>query len=292
MGKALKRVGIGLGGIIGLVVVAAGVMYAVGTSKVNRTYTVQTAQLTLPTDSASMARGAHLVRTFGCVDCHGANLGGQVLEDAPPFLAVAPNLTTGRGGLAARYTPVDFDRSIRHGVKPDGRGVLIMPSAAFNRMSDQDAAAIIAYLKAAPPVDNELPQGEVRPMGRLLAAAGAVDPSAEVRTTSARSGATPPVGATVEYGEYIAGSTCAHCHTSNLRGNPKPPGPPGTPPAPDLVAAVQRWSKEQFVQTLRTGTTPEGKKLDPKVMPWSITAAMQEQELEAVHMYIASLGAK
>lgn len=289
MGKVLKRVGIGIAGVVGLVVVAAGVGYAVGTSKVNRTYAVQTAKLTIPTDSASLARGAHLVRTFGCVDCHGANLGGQVLEDAPPFRAVAPNLTSGRGGLAARYTPEDFDRSIRHGVKPDGRGVLIMPSAAFHRMSDQDVAAIIAHLKSAPPVDNELPPSEVRLPGRLLAAAGAVDPAAEVRTTSARSGATPPVGATLEYGEYIAGATCAHCHTSNLRGNPTPPGPPGTPPAPDLVAAVQRWTKEQFVQTLRTGTTPEGKKLDPAVMPWTITAAMQEEELAAVHMYIASL---
>ena len=79
MRKVLKWAGIGIGGIIGLVVVVAGVMYAIGTSKVNRTYVVQTAQLTLPTDSAGLARGAHLVRTMGCVDCHGSNLGGQVL---------------------------------------------------------------------------------------------------------------------------------------------------------------------------------------------------------------------
>ena len=288
MGKVLKRVGIGIGGVVGLVVVAAGVMYAVGTSKVNRTYDVQPAQLTLPTDSSSLARGAHLVRTFGCVDCHGANLGGQVFEDVPPFLAVAPNLTSGRGGLAARYSPEDFDRSIRHGVKPDGKAVLIMPSAAFHQMSDEDVAAVIAYLKSAPPVDNELPRGEVRPLGRLLAGVGALDPASEVRTAAARSGRTPPVGATLEYGEYLANGTCTHCHGADLRGRTEPVGAPGAPPPPSLVAAVGRWTPEQFETTLTTGRTPEGKTLNPQFMPWTMTAAMQPVEREALRMYIAS----
>lgn len=289
MRRYLKWAGVGLGAVLGLCVVAAGVLYAVGTSRLNRTYTVQTAALTLPTDPAGLARGAHLVRTLGCVDCHGQDLGGQVIEDAPPFLAVAPNLTAGRGGLAARYTPQDFDRSIRHGIKPDGRGVLIMPSAAYHGLSDQDVAAIIAHLKTTTPVDRELPRSEVRVPGRLLAAV-ALDPAAEVRTVAARGGAsTPPVAATVEYGEYFANTTCVHCHGEDLRGNPTPPGPPGTPPAPDLVAAVGRWTEEQFYQTLRTGRTPEGKQLDP-AMPWTMTAAMQQEELTAIRMYVVSLG--
>ena len=33
-----------------------------------------------------------------------------------------------------------------------------MPSEAFNKFSDHDLGAIIAYLKSLPPVDNEGPE--------------------------------------------------------------------------------------------------------------------------------------
>ena len=288
MRRFLRRAGIGLGVLLGLLVLSGTVLYAIGSRRVDRTYAVETARLALPTDSAGLARGAHLVRSMGCADCHGENLGGQVLVDEPPFRTVAANLTSGRGGLAARYTAEDFDRSIRHGVKPDGRSVLIMPSAAYHALSDEDAAALIAYLKAAPPVDNELPPSVVRAPGRLMAAV-LLDPTSEVRTTPARRGTTPPFGATVEYGEYLATGTCAHCHGSDLRGDPKPPGPPGMPPTPDLVAVAGRWTPAQFSHALRTGETPDGRALDPEVMPWRMTAAMAEDERLAVYAYLRSL---
>src|SRR5690606_27734055 len=119
-----------------------GVMYFVGGAKLGRTYEVQTADLTIPTDSASIARGAHLARTNGCTDCHAANLAGQVFVDAPPFRIVASNLTAGAGGVGGRYSAEDFDRAIRHGLRPDGSPLLIMPSAAFHRLADEDAAAL------------------------------------------------------------------------------------------------------------------------------------------------------
>lgn len=288
MQRVLKWIGIGLGALVGLVLMAAGVLYLIGSARVNRTYEVEAAQLTLVTDSATLARGAHLVRTLGCGDCHTENLGGQVLEDAPPFRVVAANLTSGRGGVGARYSVEDFDRAIRHGVRPDGRPLIVMPSAAYHRVSDEDAAALIAYLKSVPPVDNELPPTEIRTVGRLMAAIF-IDPAAEVRTGRAREGRPPQAGPTAEYGAYLASATCAHCHGENLRGNPTPPGPPGMLPAPDLVASATRWTPDQFKQTLRTGTTPEGNQLNPQYMPWSLTAAMEEYELDALYAYLRSL---
>ncbi len=112
MPRALKWIGIGLGGLVALILMAAGVLYLVGSARVDRVYTVETADLTLRTDSATLARGAHLARTHGCVDCHTENLGGQVLEDAPPFRVVASNLTSGRGGVGDRYSVQDFDLSM------------------------------------------------------------------------------------------------------------------------------------------------------------------------------------
>src|SRR5690606_29074360 len=104
MKKALKWTGIALGSLLVLILILGGVMYFVGGSKLGRTYEVQTADLVIPTDSASIARGAHLARTNGCTDCHTPNLAGQVMIDAPPFRVVAANLTAGAGGIGGRYT--------------------------------------------------------------------------------------------------------------------------------------------------------------------------------------------
>ncbi|HEX2094513.1 MAG TPA: c-type cytochrome [Longimicrobiaceae bacterium] len=288
MRKLLRWLGIGLGAVVGLVLLAAGILYFVGSARVNRTFTVRTAALRIPGDSATLARGAHLARTNGCNDCHTPDFRGQVMLDVPPFRAVAANLTRGRGGVGARYTDEDWDRAIRHGVKPDGRPVIVMPSAAFHRMSDEDAAALIAYLRTLPPVDHPLPQTEIHAMGRIVAVFQ--DLTNEVRTGPARAGHTPPVGPTAEYGAYLASITCAYCHGEDLRGDASPPIP-GSPPAPNLAGAGQ-WPLDGFRRALRTGVTPHGRRLDPEYMPWKITAAMTDVELEALHAHLRTLAAQ
>jgi hypothetical protein len=42
---------------------------------------------------------------------------------------------------------------------------------------------------------------------------------------------------------------------------------------------------------LRTGVTPEGKKLNPKFMPWTMTKDMTDDELKAIYLYLKSLPA-
>ena len=40
---------------------------------------------------------------------------------------------------------------MRHGVKPDGRPVMIMPSEDYNRLTDADLGALVAYIRQLPP---------------------------------------------------------------------------------------------------------------------------------------------
>ncbi len=283
MKNALKWTGIVIGGLLTLLLVALGAMYFIGSSNVERTYEVQTASLTLPTDSASIAHGKHLTEIYGCADCHGADFSGQVMADAPPFRVVSSNLTSGAGGVGAHYTPEDYDRAIRHGVKADGRSVLIMPSAAYHKLGDADIGAIIAYLQQVPPVDKELPATEVRPLGRLLSA-GPFDPGFEVNMEPARVDV-PAIGANAEYGAYLS-SLCAYCHGDNLMGMEQPPGPPGMPPSPALAAAGQ-WTLEEFMTAVRTGMRPSGIELRKEFMPRF--PAMNDVELAALHAHLGTL---
>ena len=58
----------------------------------------------------------------------------------------APNISPGPGSVVAKYTPADWERSLRHGVKPDGRPLMIMPSEDYNRLTDADLGALVAYV--------------------------------------------------------------------------------------------------------------------------------------------------
>ncbi|HEX6926661.1 MAG TPA: c-type cytochrome [Longimicrobiaceae bacterium] len=284
MTRLVRNVAIALAGLVGVLLLAALVLYFVGTAKLNRTYEVVTAELEVPSDPAATERGAHLARIHGCTDCHGPGFEGRVMVDAPPFRVVASNLTTGEGGVGDEYDARALDAAIRHGVGYDGRALSIMPAAGFHHLSDADAAALIAHIQQLPPVDNVLPETEYKPLGRVLAAF-ALDVDAEVRPGPARSTA-PPAGPTAEYGAYLTSITCAYCHGPELEGADSPV--PGSPPAPALAAAG-RWSLADFERALRTGVTPDGRTLNPEYMPWTFTARMTDEEIAALHAYLATL---
>lgn len=301
MKKALKWIGIGLAGLVGLVVVAGVVLSFIGGSRLNRSYDIQVETIAIPTDEAAIARGRHLAETLTfCQKCHGDNLGGDVFDDEP-FIATipAPNLTSGRGGVGATYSDADHVRAIRHGVNPDGRGLLFMHSDIFHNLSQEDLGAIIAYVKSVPPVDNELPTTKTKPLGRILVALGVFDSEviplipAEVIDHSAPFAEMPAQGATAEYGEYLMSITlCRMCHGSDLRGGP--PIDEGAPPGPNLVAlgASGVWTEEQFVNTMRTGVTPYGSSLNAEFMPSDTFMKMTDEELKALWLYLQSLEAR
>lgn len=283
MRTVLRRVALGVAALVGLVLVLAAGAAAVGSSRIARTYDVTPVALTIPTDSASVARGAHLADIYGCTDCHGADLSGQVMMDEPPVRLVASNLTA----LSDDYSDVDWNRAIRHGVRPDGSALFVMPSSAYHKVSDEEAAALIAFLQTRPAVEKSLPTSEWRLVGRIMAA-GLFDPGMEV-DPSPTAATSPPPGATVEYGRYLATAMCAHCHGADLRGA-ETAGDPDAPPAPDLVAASQ-WPTEIFHRSLTTGVTITGRQLDPMYMPWRSTAKMTPDEREGIRLYLASLAA-
>lgn len=291
--KILKWVGIVLGGLIGLAVVAALGLWILGGRRVNRTYAVQPPALEIPTDEAALARGEHLVNV-ACRSCHGADLGGAVMMDEPGIATVyAPNLTPGNGGIGATYNERDLLRAIRHGIDEQGRHLMIMPSESFIHFSAEDLGAIIAYLQNAPPVDNELPERNYGILGRVLLAAGMFgDPFAAEYIDHERPFAPmPEVGANLAYGEYLA-AFCTSCHGADLTGG-QPPDP-ASPPAPDLTPGgeLAGWTEADFTRAMRAGTTPGGRQLDPAFMPYESFGKFYDEELQALWMYLQDLPAE
>lgn len=297
MRKVLKWLGIALAGLLGLAVVAAIVIFAIASSRLGRTYDVETAAVAIPSDEAALARGEHLVRAIsGCDGCHGDDLGGMVLLDDPAIMTFyGPNLTAGEGGAGARLSDEDWVRAIRHGLGPDGKPFLLMPAQNFRYMTDEDLGAVLAYISSLPPVDNAVPEPRIGPLGYLL---GLTEPAflpAELFDHTERPAAAVEPGVTAEYGGYlVALGTCRDCHGEHLNGRPLPPML-DEPPARNLTPAGQlaNWSEEDFIRTIRTGVTPEGHTLrEPMAGVLTHLQRQTDDELRAIFMYLQSLPAR
>lgn len=241
-------------------------------------------------------RGRHLVQSrYVCVECHGANFGGGVMVDAFPIgRFLAPNITTGEGGRTIGYTPTDWDRIVRHGLRRDGTPA-VMPSEDFQDMSDQELSDIIAYVQSVPPVDNVVPPSTFGPLGKFLVATGELlSPESMLTSTEPHRRVPPPTEASVEFGRHIA-TVCTGCHRADFTGGPIRGGDPSWPPAANLTpnpGAFGDWTQEQFVAAVRTSVRADGSALRP---PMTVVAPyaqrMSDVELEALWLFLRSLPA-
>lgn len=267
----------------------AGILALETRSPRNRTYRPPDDAVAVPTDAASLARGKHLVEAVAvCTICHGENLGGKLaFEDAFLGRGYTANLTSGRGGVGRTYSNADWIRSIRYGVRPDGRGIIFMPSDYFNRISDADLGAMIAYLRSLPPVDNEQTAVEINLPARFLIDLGVFGDVVRAARIDFRAPRPAPPS---DPGAYlIALGGCTFCHGPRLTGGQGPE--PGAPGGPDLTSSgpLSRWSFEDFVKTIRFGLTPEGHAIAPKYMPWLGYRNMTDDELRSIWLYLRSL---
>jgi mono/diheme cytochrome c family protein len=293
--RCIRPVAWALGGIVCALAIAALVVQAAAERRVSRVREVEVQAVSVPGDAASLARGSHLVEVVGqCTTCHGDDLSGRPMADDPWLGRLhAPNLTPGAGGLSDR-SDLDVVRAIRFGVKRDGRPVLMMPSQYFFHFSDADLGAIIAYLRSVPPVDALSPPRRVGPFSALAIVTGQVPDiiPAELIERGATRMAAPPPAPSPAYGAYLVETGgCKVCHHEDLSGGLHTLSLPDEPPPTDLTPGgpLARWSEADFLRTLRTGVTPEGRRLDPAWMPWPSIARMSDVELRAIWSYLRSL---
>jgi mono/diheme cytochrome c family protein len=295
--KVLKWVGIVLGILVGLVLLAALGLNMKTRMQVNKTYEVQVEALTIPTEAESLAHGEHLA-TILCMECHGDDLGGNPSFAIIPGMAKigTPNVTSGTGGAVGEFSDADWVRVLRHGVLPEGRSVFLMPANEFYYLSDADLGDLLAYVKSVPPVERAIPDppstftflgGVVYGAGMFgdLLRAGSID---HVN----RPANYPKAGVTAEYGKYLVDTNgCRSCHGDQLAGGK--PSDPASPLAPNLTPGgeLTAWEEADFIRALRTGVALSGHELDPRFMPWTYKGRMTDEELQAIWAYLESLPA-
>lgn len=292
MARVLRAVAWGLAGTAAVVAVAAYAAAWVGEHKAQRILDVRVAPVAIREDAAAIAHGQYLYESRGCMECHGAGGGGRQVIDDPGGLRVrAPDLTRANPAIAA-YQPVDWVRSIRHGVAPSHRPLLIMPSEDYNRLSDEDLGALVGYLRSLPPGMGAPAEITMPWLVRALYGVGVVkDAAAKIDHSLPPQPALEPAP-TARYGAYVA-NVCMGCHGPEFRGGKIPGAPPDWPAAADLRpvpdGAMARYGQASaFIEMMRSGKRPDGTAVS-RVMPFDSFGRMNDTDLTALYLFLAGL---
>lgn len=117
--------------------------------------------------ASQIAKGRYLAIAGNCASCHsapgGAFMAGGLAFETPFGRIYSTNITPDPQTGIGRWSDRDFLNSMRHGVRPDGQHLYpVFPYTAFSKVTDEDVAAIYAYLMSLPAVQsgdyaNDLP---------------------------------------------------------------------------------------------------------------------------------------
>lgn len=296
MRRILKIVAV-VGGVLIVGLIGAAAFAQLGSAqKMNRVIAVDVQPIAIATDAAGLARGRYLYESRGCTECHGRDGGGRVvIDDHAGFLVRAPDISRTAGGVAGTLSDTDWVRIVRHGIKPDGRPLMIMPSEDYARMTDADAGMLIGYVKTLPPANGAPAQLQFPLLVRGLYAAGIVRDAAEKIDHSLPPPQPVASSETLAYGDYVANS-CRGCHNDALSGGAIPGAPPEWPKAANLTpepnsAFAHYQTVEQFAGMLKSGKRPDGSTVS-MVMPFESLKEMNDEDVRALFAYFKSLPPK
>ena len=276
-----------LSGLLTLLLALIKALTAKGMYTFYASYPVPAAHVSIAGTPEQVQRGEHVTEVM-CATCHSTNSqlppsGGFNLSDdagLPLGDLYAPNITP--AGVIKELSDDELWRILRTGVDARGR-LTFMAGVPASRLSDEDAQAVIAYLRKSPPVEKQTPLINFSPLLALFAGAGLIQATAPsaIQPISA-----PVKASSKEYGDYwVSLLDCRGCHGPALDGNAPSPSPPG---AANLTVVVPQWSQAQFFQAMRTGVDSTGHQIRPP-MPWKTIGKLDDIELAALYQYLHAL---
>ena len=289
-------------------------------------YTRPVSDDAIPPDPARLQRGSYLVNNvLFCGACHtsrehGNTLtepertdaylgGGNVYADKGIGTVWVPNITPDVETGIGAWKDDEILRVLRDGVAKDGHFLVpLMPFAAYQHLSDEDARAVVAYLRTVPPYKQTKPRldNKLGFMNKLLFGVIGVQMHKPIAGV-----AEPDRTNKHDYGRYLMRiAACGDCHSLTEKG-PRPETDPlafGGSDVPfedpglgkvyasnisgDPETGLGRYSADAIKQALRNGTRLDGKKLAP---PMSILiphlSGMTEDDIDALVAYIKTLPA-
>ena len=116
--------------------------------------------------STQIERGKYLALAGNCASCHttenGEFMAGGLPFETPFGKIYSTNITPDSGTGIGNWTGGQFLDSMRRGVRPNGEHLYpVFPYTAFTKITNEDVAALFAYLKSIPAIRQETKENEV-----------------------------------------------------------------------------------------------------------------------------------
>lgn len=317
MRKLLRIAGIAVGALI-IVAAAAAAFLAIRPPK-RRPPSDEKVTL----EPARIERGRYLaLHVTDCLGCHSDHRfdrfgmpikpgtegqGGFAFDEklGVPGVVCAQNITADPDFGLARWSDGEILRAMREGIDRDGKALFpMMPYGNYRSLSDDDARAIVAYLRTLPAIHRSVPEKRIRfPLNLLLKSV----PRPLDGPVPAISDASDHIG----YGRYLATiAGCRGCHTTeDARHRPIPGmefaggnayrGPWGTNRSANLTPEEHTWmghaTKEEFVarfkafEPLDGDNAPVAPRGQNTVMGWLPYSGMTPEDLGAIYDYLKTV---
>ena len=254
-------------------------------------------------DRTLVAQGARLAAIGNCASCHTSRDGKPFAGGLPlatPFGTIySTNITPDPDTGIGRWSGADFLRAMHEGVDRAGQNLYpAFPYDHFTRVSDEDVAALYAFIMTREPVRAAVPANQLRfPAG--LRSAIALWKTLYFRPGGYRPDATK--SAEWNRGAYLVQGLahCGACHTprnalgaENLQ-QELAGGIAEDWHASSLTAtspAPVRWTADQLYEYLRRGSEPQhGIAAGPMAPVTHNLAGADESDVRAIATYVASL---
>jgi mono/diheme cytochrome c family protein len=278
----------------------------------------------IPATPERLSRGSYLVnQVLACGACHTGRANGNVLTDPErpdAFLAGGNRYAAGSMGTlwvanitadpetgVGRWKDDELLRLLRDGVARDGRFLLpAMPFAAYQHLSDDDARAVVTYLRTVPPHRQEKPPiaNDLSFMAKLMFKAVGVQMHEPIAGVTA-----PDPANRLEHGRYLVRiAACGECHSRGQKG-PRAENDPlylagsdvpfedaglgkvyARNLASDPETGLGRFDAVAIKQAIRSGSRLDGKRM---AAPMSTLtrhySAMTDADLDAIVTFLKSL---
>ncbi len=268
-----------------------------------------------------VARGKYLVNHVAiCFDCHSERTLAYGLPFKPgsegvrgivwskeigfPGTLAAANITPDPDTGLGKWTDGEIIRAIREGVDRNGNALFpIMPYGHYSAMSDDDAKAIVSYLRTIKPLRYEKPEKSLDPPMNFI--------ETFIPTPLSGPVAAPDRSNTVAYGRYLSQiGACHECHTpKDDKGKPVPGmdlaggwemhAPGFRVVTANITPHPTTWmgkaSKEEFIARFRAfavftaDTAPQAPSGRNTIMPWISFAGMTDEDLGALYDYLKTV---
>jgi mono/diheme cytochrome c family protein len=277
-------------------------------------------------EAPRLQRGSYLVNNvLFCGACHTSrehgNLltesertdaylgGGNVYDDKGMGVIWIPNITPDVETGIGAWKDDEILRVLRDGVAKDGHFLVpLMPFGAYQYLSDDDARAVVAYLRTVPPYRQAKPRQENKLgfMTKLMFKTIGVQMHKPIAGV-----AMPDRANKHEYGHYLMRvAACGDCHSLTEKG-PRPETDPmafagsevpfedpglgkvyASNISGDPETGLGRYDAAAVKQALRNGTRLDGKRFAPPMsMLMPHISGMTDEDIDALVAYLKTLPA-